>query len=128
MLIITKAQLERLDAVHLDRFKARVIDHLRELFPALVGRPAEEFDREIDAGIAEARSRGVISERDIARYLDLRAKLGVGFLADPEHEWIAAILADPLRVPDTHLDAIFADLAARIPRCAPIVAWWRENG
>lgn len=128
MLIITKAQMDRLDSIHLEGFKARLAAHLRALFPAVTHWSDEEMAAEIDSSITEARSHGFKSERDVARYVDLRTQLGTGFAAEPSRQWIAAVFSDPEVLPELKMDAIFEELEARVPDCGFIAAWWRENG
>ncbi|HEY5604879.1 MAG TPA: hypothetical protein VIM41_17380 [Gammaproteobacteria bacterium] len=96
MLQITQEQMDALNALHLNRFKTRLVQHLDEHFPghlrALASAERAEF---LDHGIAEANAFDLKSEQDICIFFNIKMLLNVrGPFNSEAHGWVINILND----------------------------------
>ncbi len=103
MLVIRKEQMDVLSEVMRQRFIDRVIAHLQTVFP---DKLAERDEADVDQGderireqvfrlIEMASQHDIVSERDVARYIDLSIEFGEGFEKDRKMMWAAKILSNP---------------------------------
>src|SRR2546423_11836751 len=95
MLTVRAQQLTRLEAVMLDHFELRLLDHVREHFPThwrVIG--PEQMRKVVHSGIKCARESGYPTERDAFMFVSLMLYLGSYFEDDPQYPWIAARLTD----------------------------------
>jgi hypothetical protein len=94
MLTVRAEQLTRLEAVMLDQFELRLLDHVREHFPThwrVIG--AEQMRKVVHSGINRARDGGYPTQRDAFMFVSLMLYLGSYFENDPQYPWLAAKLA-----------------------------------
>ncbi len=127
MLIVRKEQMEALDAAMLESFFRRMVVHLRQVFPAETGSLDDAALRTfVRRGVERAKELGITAERDAARFVDLALVLGADSLDRPLPTWIAATLGDRSLGASSRMDALFAEVAGRIPAAGPMVAAWAE--
>lgn len=116
MHILRTEQFKALEASANERFVDAMVVRLRQDFPVLpdgVAGPA------LKAAVAGAMAQagdayGLVSERDVARYLDLCATYGWQFDTTPQHQWMAEVLSDPaVTSPGERLSLLLDMCAAR---------------
>ena len=96
MLTLRQAQMDALDADRARDFEARLVQHLRTVFPSRCEPLGDQGLLDVARdGIERAESHGLSSEREICKYVDLMFVLGPGFDRDPRLPWAAEILGDP---------------------------------
>lgn len=117
MLVIREAQLQMLSEARYDAFAARMVEHLRRVFPEWAeGHTSETLHAFVRQGMARARRYGFEVELDLARYLHVMRYLGESFDQSPEHAWAPALLTSalpPSRKMDRLRDATEYQLEAR---------------
>ncbi|WAS96590.1 hypothetical protein [Nannocystis punicea] len=106
MMRIDRAQQDQFAAEATSRFPERLRSFLsgrfREHAGALAGPAGLEL---VNGRIVEARTRGFVGERDIARYVTLGFVLGEGFVAEP---WARAVFADSaIRTPTERIETLW---------------------
>ncbi len=70
-----------------------MVVHLNKHFPKNCAALGEAGVREaIGAGIASAKKYGIVSERDVCKYINLMFAFGRDFDVDPKLPWAAQIL------------------------------------
>lgn len=93
MLVIRKEQMDTLAAARHSSFEAKMIDHLKKVYPewsqALGPEKLGDFVR---YGISRASVHGFQVELDVARYLHAMHDLGETFDESPDHPWAADLL------------------------------------
>jgi hypothetical protein len=93
MLTITAQQA---DALHKDlrrRFVDRMMAHVRQYFPRQFEKLGEPIVREwVEAGIKRSGEYGIVSERDVCKYIDVMMVFGREFDKDPNCSWAPPIL------------------------------------
>ena len=87
------SQLERMqrsngDAFY-DQLNANVVTFMAEASPKT---PPDELQKRINAARVTAEPDGMLSERDITRYVHLLAALPLDYRDQPETRWLVAIL------------------------------------
>jgi len=109
MLMIRREQLELFRANALKDFEDRMIEHIANFFPKEFAKLGELNLREmIQYGSKRASSYGIVSERDVCKYLDLMVVFGRAFDADPTLPWVARILRDQsVKVPATRIGRLY---------------------
>lgn len=96
MLVIRDEQMQILNDHMLAGFEKRLLGYLTGRFPDVCPPENEESVREsIQKGIDRARSYGITTEYDIARYIELMYVLSEDFDTSPGTPWATAILEDP---------------------------------
>ncbi|HYO53139.1 hypothetical protein [Archangium sp.] len=94
MLRVTKEQFEAFSKQLLKSFEDRMVGHLWEFFPNRCKKIGDEQVRNtVHQGISRAASHGFVSERHVARYIDVMFFLGLDFDTSHESPWVANILA-----------------------------------
>lgn len=82
-----------------DDFIARMIRLLRHCFAdaaaSLDARGAEALAGHVRRELLDARSFGLVSERDIASYINLSMVYGAGYVRQAPNGWMQAMLQDP---------------------------------
>jgi hypothetical protein len=95
MLKILKEQADAFSAAAVRDFENRMVKHLRRFFRADCRILGEEGVREtIRHGVLRAAGYGIVSEHDVALYLNLMMALGRDFDRDPRLPWARAVLVD----------------------------------
>jgi len=95
MLIIRKEQMTMLKEKERQRFVERMMDYLQKFFPDQVEPLGEEgLQEEIHHGMETAEQYRMVSEREVARYIELMFYLGRDFDINPKTPWAASILKD----------------------------------
>jgi hypothetical protein len=115
MWAIRAEQVQALEQESYRRFVERLSKHLRADFTkelADQGVAPEEIEEFIHAGIAQARSHGVLLEGDLEYYQELRATLGANFDCDEKHSWAGEILGNEDFSGTEKMDEIEACLGA----------------
>lgn len=96
MLVVRDRTIERMAAVHLDGYRARLLDHLAGCFPAQVRALGEDRVRAIaDRAIAVTDPLGFTTGAEVARYVGLSLVVGGDLLEPPHRGWAAPVLGDP---------------------------------
>jgi hypothetical protein len=117
MLVIREAQLRTLSEARCEAFAARMVEHLRRVFPEWAEQHTfETLYAFVQQGMARARRYGFEVELDVARYLHVMRYLGESFDQSPEHPWAPALLTGalpPSRKMDRLRDATEYQLEAR---------------
>jgi len=95
MLRIRKEQMDAFSQAAARSFEDRMVEHLTEFFPEQCEALGEPETREaIQHGINRAKTYGIISERDVCKYIDLMFTFGRDFDEDAELPWAGRILND----------------------------------
>lgn len=98
MITIRAAQLVALRSAAREELLRRLLDHVREFFPAAAGATDGELLETLRTAATRAGELGLTSDRDVAIYVDVQFAIG----APPEsREWGAAIL-DDVGIPAAH--------------------------
>ena len=94
MLTITPEQIEALNAAMRERYIARVVAHLRELFPEQMKERDDAQARAlVEEGIGRAAAYNITSERETTLFIDLMAALGPDFDTQRRYRaWMPGIL------------------------------------
>lgn len=98
MLVIRDEQMEVLSEYCRRSFVERMIAHIDETYPGVIkdkfGADTGSF---VSAGVAKAERYGIVYEDDIEAFLDMMARLGPDFDADPRYPWAPEVLDDAER-------------------------------
>ncbi len=95
MLKIYDEQTEAFARAAKREFEDRMAVHLRRFFPEdCVRLGPEALEELIRHGISRAAEHGIVSEHDVALYLNLTIALGRDFDRDPLLPWARAALAE----------------------------------
>ena len=100
MLTIRKEQMDAFSHAALRIFECRMVAHLNRHFPKRCAKLGEDGVREwIRYGIERARTYGIVSERDVCKYIDVMFVYGRDFDTDRRRPWAGQILNDPVIMP-----------------------------
>ena len=95
MLIIKKEQMTALTEKKRQSFVERMVNYLQQTFPEKTEPLGEEGLREeIHHGMETAKQYQMVTEREVARYIELMFYLGRDFDTSPQTPWAAPILKD----------------------------------
>ena len=102
MLILRNEQMRAFDADRRRRFEQQMFEHARRYFPERCRMLGDEQTREwILHGIDRSGSYGIVSDRDVCKYIDVMFVYGREFDVDPQCRWAPKILGpqhtDPAR-------------------------------
>jgi hypothetical protein len=93
MLTIRPEQLAVLSQPHVKRFEDWMLAHLKKFFPKESESAGESGLREtIQHGIKRAAVYGIVSERDVCKYIELMIVFGRDFDQDEKVPWAGQIL------------------------------------
>lgn len=125
MLIIRSQQIDSMAEGRWADFERRLAIHVAEVLPAEAtalgpGGLAAAIGRHVQA----ARSMGLDTERDVARYVDLFIALGAAPGGVPLDGWLGPILGDEDEAPGVRLSRAYGQLPARSPAHEGLAAWW----
>jgi len=109
MLTIRKEQLAVFGPLGIRAFEDRVIAHLKKVFPDQSQILGEVKLREsIQYGTQRAAAHGIISERDVCKYIDLTILYGRDFDKDPNLPWVQSILQNQaMRNPSSKIESLY---------------------
>lgn len=109
-MVIRSEQMLALKQACNKAFEERMLARIRQYFPKHAELLSEDQLRVLIAlALKRARSHDLVSERNVALYLDLTCLLGSGFDIDPQIPWAAEILADrSFPTPDARADKLHA--------------------
>lgn len=111
MLQIQSETLQALTERRRVEFVERLVRHLRECFPErCLGIDDLGMGEFISAAIHKAEANGMVTEREVARFVDLMVAFHPNFDRDPAMPWVGPILADRQRPARARLDRLFAAL------------------
>lgn len=110
-LVIREEQKAALEEAQRRLYEEKLAAHLRRFFPAECARLGDAGLREaIRRGVRRASRHGIVSERDVCKFVSLTLFFGRDFDADPRLPWAAAILGagigPTLRVNRLYLEAL----------------------
>lgn len=95
MLVIRQEQIDQLKVAVNKNFENRMLVHLQKFFPQHITALGEEKTRFlVQFGVERAETYGIVSERDVCKYIDLMVSLGIEFDRDPKLPWASEILND----------------------------------
>ena len=93
MLTINARQMAVFAAEARRRFVAKMRDHATSMFPQRTKQlGSDRLDQLIEDGIAAASRYGLITEQDVALFIDLMIGLAPDFDAAPECAWVRPFL------------------------------------
>jgi hypothetical protein len=115
MLKIYDDQTEAFARAAMREFEHRMAAHLRRFFADECARLGPESLAElIHHGISRAASHGIVSEHDVALYLNLTVALGRDFDRDPLLPWASAALAETAALePSRRMGRLYRATASR---------------
>jgi hypothetical protein len=89
--------METLRKGMLENFEARMVDHLKKFFPEQYQSLGEkEVRKAIRRGMNRAKTYGIITQRDVSKYLNIMFVFGLNFDQDTRYPWISKILKKAL--------------------------------
>ncbi len=100
--------LEAFEAQATKLFTARVIAHVKSVWPAESAELGEAVTAEIvRSAVGRATLAGFSTEYDVVRYVDLAFLLGTDFDTNPRVVWTRPILADRSLAPTAKMDKLY---------------------
>jgi hypothetical protein len=114
MLNIRTDQMRSLGGLMRRRFVDGEVARLRADRPEQAARADDAAIRRfVEQAIASAREIGCVGVRDVQRYIDLHFRLGPGFMDDPAHAELRALLEEAPIPPKLRLDRVDRRLRER---------------
>jgi cytosine/adenosine deaminase-related metal-dependent hydrolase len=115
MLKIYDEQTEAFAQAAMREFEDRMAAHLQRFFRAECAQLGPEGLAElIRHGISRAASHGIVSEHDVALYLNLTVALGRDFDRDPLLPWASAALSETAALePSRRMGRLYRATASR---------------
>ena len=108
MLILRKEHLAAFEASVVSLFAARVVAHVKAVWPAECGELGEAVVADLVRGaIQRAGALGLCTEYDVVRFVDLSFILAKDFDTHPLAGWARAILADRKLAASARLDRLY---------------------
>ena len=108
MFKLRKEHLAAFEAQVVALFAARVVAHVKAVWPAECGELGEQAVVEIVRGaIQRGAGLGLSTELDIVRFVDLAFILAKDFDTNPLAVWTRPILSDKATVPAARLDKLY---------------------
>lgn len=99
MLTIRSDQFAVFAAQAEEDFIAKMVRLLRHCFAdaaaSLDAKGADMLARHVRSELADARSFGLVIERDVASYINLSMVYGAGYARQTPNGWMRAVLQDP---------------------------------
>lgn len=90
---IRDQQIDEFSRSRQEAYEDSLASHIREFFPEQFRAAGEADIREtIRYGIGRAAAHGIVTERDVCKYIDLMIVFGRDF--DQEHSWAQETLSD----------------------------------
>jgi hypothetical protein len=108
MLKLRKEHLEAFEAQAVSLFAARVLAHVKTVWPEQYAELGDAVIRStIQTGIQRAGMLGLVSEYEIVRFVDLSFILAADFETNPLSIWTRPFIADKTLSPPAKLDRIY---------------------
>ena len=109
MLTLRKEQVAAFESVGKKAFEDRMLAHLHRVFPDQSKSLVEAKLRElIQYGTKRAATYGIISERDVGRYIDLMILYSRDFDKDPALPWAQSVLQNQaIRDPSSRIERLY---------------------
>jgi hypothetical protein len=108
MLRLRKEHLAAFEAHVVNLFVARVIAHVKAVWPAECAELTEPVLTDmVRAAIQRGSALGLSTEHDLVRYVDLSFLLAKDFESNPLASWTRPILADRMLPPRGKLDRLY---------------------
>lgn len=116
MLIIRQEQMEVLKEYMTKRFEDLMVSHLNVYFSKeCQALGEEEVRKKIRDGIDQAKTHGIMIERDVSRYINLILLFGSNFDKDPAFPWAGNILKDEsIGGPSQRMNMLYEEAAKHI--------------
>jgi hypothetical protein len=93
MLTIKDDQFETLRKGMLENFEDQMVEHLKKFFPEQYQSLGEkEVRKAIRHGMNRAKTYGIITQRDVSKFLNIMFVFGLNFDQDPRYPWISKTL------------------------------------
>ena len=113
MLTIRHQQWAAFEAAVNQSFVNEMVGHVRQFFADQCNSmDADEVRRVCEEGLARAATYGIVSQRDVCKFVNLMFTFGRNFDADPSWPWASQILTDgtvsgpSLRINRLYLEAL----------------------
>ena len=108
MLKLRKEHLEAFEAQTVSLFAARVVTHLKSVWPVECGELGEAAVTDLALStIKRGAKLGLSKEHDMVRFVDLAFVLATDFDTNPLAGWARTILADRTLAPDAKMDRLY---------------------
>lgn len=116
MLKIRKEHWDALAEAAMRDFESRLEAHLRQHLPEkCAAMERRELREAIRRAVGQARSYGLVAERDISLFVNLAFVLGANFDRNPKYPWAAEILKDPaLKDAETRITRLYEEAEKRL--------------
>ncbi len=109
MLVLTEAELSTLAESRFAGFVRRAAAHLRIVLPDETKSLSDDLlDTFVRQAVDRAADYGVVSERDVYLFCELRLIFGLRFPAEPKTPWAEPILGERGVLPETRCQLLFA--------------------
>ena len=113
MLKLRKEHLEAFEAQVIRLFAARVVAHVKAVWPAECGELGEAAVADtVRTAIQRAAALGLFSEYDVVRFVDLGFILVKDFETNPLSMWARPILSDRTLTPSAKIDRLYQRMEA----------------
>lgn len=115
-MIIRNDQMTALESASRERFIAFMRQHLQQHFPEHCRALGDgKLPRAIEGGIQRAGRHGIVSERDVCKFIDLQFAFGYTFDTDGTQPWAMEVLANPAhQTPTQKVDALMSRAQAHL--------------
>jgi len=94
MIYISTDQMNKFSDVSRKNFEKRLIDHLEKAYPEEIWNLSEhELIMQVQNLIDKAFAYGIVTEEDVATFIDISFELGEKINTDEQFSWIIEILS-----------------------------------
>ena len=116
MLALRAPQMAAFSLAEVQKFEDWMITHIRQFFSKQCAALKEPELRDlIQYGIKRAASHGIVSERDVCKFIDLIIVFGRDFDADKQRPWASQILANR-KTPRSKIRSLYEAAEAQLSR------------
>jgi hypothetical protein len=111
MVVLRIDQLQKIRLPHLMLYVKQLSKDARENYPDIVGNMTEErLQLKVIKTIKKAEKYGVVSQLDIAKFLNIAIEYGWDFDEDPEYVWMRKILINQdISCPSDRIDLLMEE-------------------
>ncbi len=111
MLLISKEQMNALDAAMGERFIQKMLEHLRDVFSEEITEKTDEDIRAVIVdGMMKASAYNITEEQAVALFIDLRVGMGQDFELKKGNEWMLSIVEKEDLSGQEKMDLLYARL------------------